>query len=100
MGDINASSLPLKYGAPQGSIPGPILFTLYSQPVSGKSREHNVSNQNFADDAQLHKASRPKEFQCLASDFESRFLSANAWMLSNKLKLNVKKTEAILVTRA
>ena len=96
VGDLNSSPLPLKYGVPQGSVLGPILFTLYSQPVSGKIREHNISYQKFADDTQLHKASQPTEFQCLVSDFESCFLCVKAWMFSNKLKLNDEKTEAML----
>ena len=95
--ETNFSPLPLKYGVPQGSVLGPILFTLYSQPVSDKIRVHNISYQKFADDTILHKASQPTEFQCLLSDFESCFLSVKAWMLSNKLKLNDEKTEAMLV---
>ena len=97
VGELKSSPLPLKYGVPQGSALGPILLTLYSQPVSDKIREHNISYQKFADDTQLHKASQPTEFQCLVSDFESCFLSVKAWMLSNKLKLNDEKTEAMLV---
>ena len=91
VGDLNSLPLPLKYGVPQGSVLCPILFTLYSQPFSDKIREHNISYQKFADDTQLHKASQPTEFQCLVSDFESRFLSVKAWMLSYKLKLNDEK---------
>ena len=45
VGDLNPSPLPLKYGVPQGSVLGLILFTLYSQPVSDKIREHNISYQ-------------------------------------------------------
>ena len=99
VGDLNSLPLPLKYGVPQGSVLGPILFTLYSQPVSDKIREHNISYKKFADDTQLHKASQPTEFQCLVSDFESCFLSVKAWMLSNKLRLNDEKTEATHITR-
>ena len=94
LGDLNSSSLPWKYGVPQGFVLGSILFTLCSQPVSDKIREHNISYQKFADDTQLHKASQPTEFQSLVSYFESCFPSVKAWMLSNKLKLNDEKTEA------
>ena len=97
VGDINSSSLPLKHGVPQGSVLGHILFTLYSQPVSDKIRERNISYQKFADDAQLYNASQPTEFQCIVLDSESCFLSVKAWVLRNKLKLNDGKTEAMLV---
>ena len=101
-GRLKLFAFALEICVPQGSVLGPILFTLYSQPVSDKIREHNISYQKFAHDTQLHKASQPTEFQCLVSDFESCFLSVKAWMLSNKLKLNdekkKKKTpEAMLV---
>ena len=95
VGDLNSSSLPLKYGVPQGAVLGPILFTLYSQPVSDKIREHNISYQKFADDMQLHKASQP--ISVFSVRFRVLFSVCEAWMLSNKLKLNDEKTKAMLV---
>ena len=63
---------------------------------SSRPRDHHDDDDD-ADNTQLHKASQPTEFQCLVSDFEPCFLSVKALMLSNKLKLNDDKTEAMLV---
>ena len=42
----------LLYGVPQGSVLGPILFLLYTQPLSDILSRHSVLHDMFADDTE------------------------------------------------
>ena len=55
----------LKCGVQQGSVLAPLLFTLYTHPLSTVICQSGLSNHFFADDSQLHKSSVPSDFPVL-----------------------------------
>ena len=88
----------LRYGVPQGSVLGPILFILYTQPLSNVIK-YPVFHQIYADDTQIYKSCRPSEIVDTFNSIEQCILNVKTWMLHNKLQMNDDKTEAILFAR-
>ena len=82
-------------GVPQGSILGPILFTMYTVELSHLLKSINISCHFYADDTQLFfKISNIEE---TTIEVNRVFDCIKNWMDSRRLKLNVDKTECIIV---
>ena len=68
---IKSSPSLLTYGAPQGSVLGPILFILYTRPLSDVISHHSVSHRTFVDDTELYKSDSPSEAFTLSRTIEA-----------------------------
>ena len=98
-GDVSASR-PLVYGVPRGSVLGPVLFTLYSQPLSDVISVHDCDYHKYADDTELSKGASPDQLDRVQSCIQTCIGDVLIWMNSNKLKLNTEKTEIMPVGSA
>ena len=79
--------LPIKYGVPQGSVLGPLLFILFINDIKYL---RGFDLKLFADDTNLFIHS--KDLISLEQKANTSLKIFNNWLLSNKLSLNCEKT--------
>ena len=89
---------PVHSGVPHGSVLGPILFTMYTRPLSAIIDSHSSIHHSFTDDLQLQMSATPDIISELIHSMQSCICDVIAWATANILKLNDNKTELMLVT--
>ena len=87
----------LEFGVPQGSVLGPILFVLYSQPISDIVTHHGISHHCFSDDNQLYLSDDISLIPSIVHRTQLCITDIKSWMTYNKLQLNNDKTEVIFI---
>ena len=87
----------LNCGVPQGSVLGPLLFTLYTHPLSTVICQPGLSYHFFADDSHLHKSSVPSDFLVLGCCLKDCIEDVADWMADSKLQKNDDNTELMAI---
>ena len=87
---------PVHSGVPQGSVLGPMLFTMYIKPLSAIIVSHSIIHHSFADDLQLQMSAPPDRISELLHSMQSCISDVKAWATVNMLRLNDSKTELCL----
>ena len=88
----------LAFGVPQGSVLGPIMYCMYTKPVSDIIQRHGLSHHSYADDTQLYMTMdhSNNDWRDGLARIELCVSEIGEWMKRNMLKLNDEKTELIV----
>ena len=90
---IYSSTVQIKYGVPQGSILGPLLFLIYVNDLPSAT---NFFIKLFADDTFL--CAQNKNMKVLEKEVNSELEKVFVWLASNKLTLNISKSKYMIFT--
>ena len=94
IGDHYSTKAPVNFGVPQGSILGPLLFTVYLNDLTNHLKSTESKVYLYADDTAIFV--RGKTVEGINRVLNSELNHVSKWLQKNFLTLNVKKTKTML----
>ena len=94
--DVTSAPVIIQHGVPQGSVLGPLLFTIYLLPIADIFDRHQIRYHIYADDTQLYAECPPSNHADAQRKIDECVSDIRQWLDDNHLFLNEAKTEAIL----
>ena len=91
----------LQFAVPQGSVLGPLLYSMYTSPLSDIACKHELSFHFYVDDTQLYvtfETSSLNDMELSKCRLEACVREIDTWMLLNRLILNKDKTELLVIS--
>jgi hypothetical protein len=99
IGESSSPPSSFEYGVPQGSVLGPLLFTMYVRTIGQIISQHSVKYVIYADDIQLFISAHPSSINSIFNQLEKCINDLQLWLSSKQLIMNPNKTELILLGR-
>jgi len=91
----SSSTQQVQYGVPEGSVLGPLLFTLYTADINVVVAGHSLQLQQYADDCQVYISAPADDASTTITRLSRCFTNVAHWLSTSQLRLNPAKTVII-----
>ena len=95
--DRTSESVNVRFGVPQGSILGPMLFNLFVSDLQDHLPS-SIGSSQYADDTTIYSSCPAPELQRCAQEPNSTLNTVSSWSNDSHLAFNSKKTKLMLLS--